>query len=1025
MNSNISKALILLAGILLISIDITLSAKEENNVTSYFVYELNSYANDSTARVNQALTSGIYNIVSFSELLNSFSIYLMNELSSNPSEDEKNWIEKQLTAIKCMIDQDLELMHITPIIGTLRSTLTGLDKNTRIFDHDSLYTEEKYWVLIGDFLRQEIEYPVFFSEEDRDLETAASKAYLADHLVYNNRSFAPQQVDLGSFSRSDFSHITPISKKVTITSQKDFRAAGVYALPGTTVRVTRLDNNSTLNTNIFVNTVRSGSTKEFSSGSYHRPKFLQSAKMKIKEGETLEFTSVYGGPIQIEFNVSNLQAEFLFENIGQHAFWAYDQDNSKFNELLESDHLDWAEVSTRNGFEIHSKSDKMRATIRNWEVPTIESVAKHVDEYIGHMPFLFAGYRGQNIKEVEAISGWADSLGLKKKIKDQQIHMNADQASCGSGCSGNPYDTFGAMEVIGFGDIHEVGHGLERGRIGFSNWVGHAYTNIYVYYTRSRYNLENTIGDKKGGKILPYEHIYNAINSNIDQPKSIIKKAIETSETAHIINIQSAVYTQALFLAHKYGDLSRVSMKDSHLKQVNGWHLHSRMHLLEHNIGHARSNETNWQDLKSRLGFDQYSLQEYRDITNAQHNDWMLVSLSHAAKLDYRPFFDMYGEEYSDKASSQVESFNYEPVPYEFVYVYKGNWVQNKWWGPWLDKPTIPVDGKWAFRQPLIINYEDTLTLYENISFQLDLPIFDRDYDDVTIEINHNDYIDVRVDSVDSQIFHVTTNNVIELDSLVVKVSDGTYITEKLFYVRSLPYMDEDIDGVVDSDDYCPNTPSGELIDKRGCNIEQVSYYSPSKFNLLQPVDGFVLDSQELEFRWQESEAVDPSDSIYYKIEIAKDSLFTEIFHNEMVFSDTMLIMYSDIFEEYQYYWKVIANDNRGFISESQRFGFMIDKSSTSNEFLLDIPDEYSLSQNYPNPFNPTTQINFDLPEDANVKIEIFNSIGQQAAELINTRMSAGYHTVSFNASGLSSGVYLYKLTTPSFTQTKKMLLIK
>jgi len=96
-----------------------------------------------------------------------------------------------------------------------------------------------------------------------------------------------------------------------------------------------------------------------------------------------------------------------------------------------------------------------------------------------------------------------------------------------------------------------------------------------------------------------------------------------------------------------------------------------------------------------------------------------------------------------------------------------------------------------------------------------------------------------------------------------------------------------------------------------------------------------------------------------------------------------------------------------------------------SVEPLEELPQDYALSQNYPNPFNPTTKINYSLPEATKVSLEVYNLLGRKVMELVNGQQPAGYHTATFDASQLSSGVYLYKLTTPGFSQTKKMLLIK
>ncbi|MDQ3021509.1 MAG: T9SS type A sorting domain-containing protein [Bacteroidota bacterium] len=96
-----------------------------------------------------------------------------------------------------------------------------------------------------------------------------------------------------------------------------------------------------------------------------------------------------------------------------------------------------------------------------------------------------------------------------------------------------------------------------------------------------------------------------------------------------------------------------------------------------------------------------------------------------------------------------------------------------------------------------------------------------------------------------------------------------------------------------------------------------------------------------------------------------------------------------------------------------------------SNEVVIGIPNGYELSQNYPNPFNPTTVINYQLPKDGNVKISVFDNSGKEIMNLVNGFKTAGYYTINFNASSLSSGIYYYKLSSDNFSSVKKMMLIK
>lgn len=95
-----------------------------------------------------------------------------------------------------------------------------------------------------------------------------------------------------------------------------------------------------------------------------------------------------------------------------------------------------------------------------------------------------------------------------------------------------------------------------------------------------------------------------------------------------------------------------------------------------------------------------------------------------------------------------------------------------------------------------------------------------------------------------------------------------------------------------------------------------------------------------------------------------------------------------------------------------------------------DIPQQVSLDQNYPNPFNPTTSFDYALPIDGNANLSVYNTLGQEVAQLVDGWESAGYHTVTFDASSLSSGVYFYRLRTQGVdgkpvVMMQKMLLTK
>jgi len=104
---------------------------------------------------------------------------------------------------------------------------------------------------------------------------------------------------------------------------------------------------------------------------------------------------------------------------------------------------------------------------------------------------------------------------------------------------------------------------------------------------------------------------------------------------------------------------------------------------------------------------------------------------------------------------------------------------------------------------------------------------------------------------------------------------------------------------------------------------------------------------------------------------------------------------------------------------------FIIAGTPSAVETESGIPNDFELAQNYPNPFNPSTTIKFSIPNEELVSLRVFNTLGEEVAELLNEIKPAGNYSVSFNASTLTSGVYFYKISAGNFIETKKMILLR
>ena len=198
----------------------------------------------------------------------------------------------------------------------------------------------------------------------------------------------------------------------------------------------------------------------------------------------------------------------------------------------------------------------------------------------------------------------------------------------------------------------------------------------------------------------------------------------------------------------------------------------------------------------------------------------------------------------------------------------------------------------------------------------------------------------------------------------------------------------------------------------------------PAPVVLLNPGASAVLPTDTARFVWRSSA---PSVTAYW-FEYSLDSSFTFRFVDSSL-ADTTTIR-RQLANTQTYYWKVRARNVSGWgpYSETRQFAVVV----TGIEDRSSVPTTFAVDQNFPNPFNPTTVIRYRIAGTGSrgggttdVRLVVYDLVGREVALLVNEQQSPGSYEARFDAAGLPSGVYLYRLTAGTFVQTNKMVLIK
>lgn len=266
---------------------------------------------------------------------------------------------------------------------------------------------------------------------------------------------------------------------------------------------------------------------------------------------------------------------------------------------------------------------------------------------------------------------------------------------------------------------------------------------------------------------------------------------------------------------------------------------------------------------------------------------------------------------------------------------------------------------------------------------------------------------------------NTSTGNIVTYDSIQIG-TNGSYnlhIPSDLYYIVAYPNSEKQADFVPT---YFPSTISWQSAVKVNSSNNpsnvNISVYRKSTMGGAYSINGWVTAQTN-------SSLTGLKDAIVY---IKQGNIFRDYFITQSSGQYTLNSLLSGNYE--------IAAERLGYANAQQNVSLTNGNLENINFALVRvgiqnitniIPDKYSLYQNYPNPFNPVTNIKFDIPKSSFVTIKIYNVLGKECGLLLNENKAAGSYVIDLDASSLTSGVYFYRLETESFTETKRMVVLK
>ena len=540
----------------------------------------------------------------------------------------------------------------------IRSMLRSLDASGMALFTQPGYALEKLLVLLGDKYRESVSYPMTKTGSGKDF----FRAYFSDMTAYINRPSTAVAKNLGNFSgllTTPADQTRTVSVAPLVGSSREYMT-GLYVMPGRSVTLTRTDANPSV-VSVGLNMLRD-TTHVYNT--YDRPTTLASPRLALVKDKPVTITSPFGGPLflflgaaavapEVSVQVSGVTTHPVLRDVGDAAQVA------AFQAEVASTPTNWVGITT-DFLTVHSNLSNFRSTMNTYG-GDLTKLLNYVWVYMVKDTYELAGFNSATpgtfvlpatVSAFCTTAGW-DCTGTQHR-RDVMPHVLSDNyAACGDGCSGNPYDEDWPLDPLGWGETHEIGHGIQPDRLRIYGGIsGEVSNNIFPTHKLVAFNRATAPAapKKRGGSSASL--VFDILKTSLAQtnPSDYVKSQIWT-DTSYAANngLRLSFYRQLVEYARYYNTGSF----------GDGWELYTLMYVLERNLSASQASWTTVGAAAPTPATKQVFSTYASFPSGINGNDFMLIAGSRIIGRDMRAVFDMWGVGYSAEASAQVAAYGY------------------------------------------------------------------------------------------------------------------------------------------------------------------------------------------------------------------------------------------------------------------------------------------------------------------------------------------------------------------------------